>query len=61
MKQKDITLARDFYQLALFFEKTTYGEQQISEEDFNQYQNNIEQWMKAIAQTYQSHTEIGER
>ncbi|SFL94798.1 hypothetical protein SAMN04487943_105223 [Gracilibacillus orientalis] len=60
LKQTNKPLAVDFYNLALFFEKVTYGEQSITEEDYQTYKTQINRWIDSIL--HQSDTkEIGER
>lgn len=56
-KQKE--LAEDFYQFALFFEQTTYGEQQVMQQDFEPYQTKINQWITEI-QSQTEYKEAGE-
>ncbi|SHN31196.1 DUF4129 domain-containing protein [Gracilibacillus kekensis] len=61
LKQTEHALAQDFYQLALFFDRSTYGEQQITAEDYQQYQAKILDWINSIAQNHPFDKEIGER
>ncbi|WP_208585966.1 DUF4129 domain-containing protein [Gracilibacillus suaedae] len=60
LNQSNKALAVDFYNLALLFEKVTYGEQPITEGDYHKYKAKISKWIDSILQ--QSDTkEIGER
>ncbi|WP_058305867.1 DUF4129 domain-containing protein [Gracilibacillus massiliensis] len=61
LKQSKHALAQDFYQLALFFDKSAYGEQQITQEDYQNYQAKITDWIDFIARNNHSDKEIGER
>ncbi len=60
LKQSNKPLAVDFYNLALFFEKVTYGEQSITADDYQTYKTQTSRWIDSILN--QSDTkEIGER
>ncbi len=61
LKKSDDALAQDFYPLASIFERSTYGEQQINEEDYQKYQAKIMTWIDKIHKRNQSNKEIGER
>ncbi|MGN8647167.1 DUF4129 domain-containing protein [Gracilibacillus sp. HCP3S3_G5_1] len=60
LKQSNKRFATDFYHFALFFEKVTYGEQSITEDDYQTYKTAINNWIESIL--YQSEKkEIGEQ
>lgn len=59
LRERQKELADDFYQFALFFEQTTYGEQQVTQQDYASYQIKIDQWITEI-QSQTEHKEAGE-
>ncbi|MGP4039987.1 DUF4129 domain-containing protein [Gracilibacillus sp. D59] len=60
LKQSNKPLAVDFYNLALFFEKVTYGEQTIAEDDYRKYKEQVNRWIDSTMQQLDT-KEIGER
>ncbi|WP_018932099.1 DUF4129 domain-containing protein [Gracilibacillus lacisalsi] len=60
LKRSNKTLAVDFYNLALLFEKVTYGEQSITEDDYRKYKAETSKWIDSILRQSDP-KEIGER
>lgn len=59
LRERKKELAIDFYQFALFFERITYGEQEVTINDYEPYQKEIKQWINQI-QSQTENKEIGE-
>ncbi|MDX8046385.1 DUF4129 domain-containing protein [Gracilibacillus sp. S3-1-1] len=60
LKQTNKAFAEDFYQLALFFEKITYGKHPITVDEYQSYQSEINRWIESIVEQTAT-KETGER